>query len=75
MTHAQIVYSLQFETQEEANAWKSAVEVGISYALGDSEACIKISLLSILQFSYVKICLLVLLASTGDGVISDKKMR
>jgi len=34
-----IVCSLQFETQDELNAWKSAFEVGISYALGDSEAC------------------------------------
>ena len=35
-----IASSLIFETQEELNAWKSAFEVGISYALGDNEACI-----------------------------------
>jgi len=33
----QIVFSLSVETQEELNAWKSAFEVGISYALGDNE--------------------------------------
>ena len=31
--------SLSFETQEELNLWKSAFDVGISYALGDNEVC------------------------------------
>ena len=34
--------SLSFETQEELNTWKSAFEVGISYALGDNEVCIRL---------------------------------
>jgi len=38
----QIICSLLFDTQEELNAWKSAFEAGISYALGDNEACIEL---------------------------------
>ena len=42
MMRVQIACSLLFETQEDLNAWKSAFEVGISYALGDNEACIRL---------------------------------
>ena len=39
MMYVLIAYRLTFESQDELNAWKSAFEAGISYALGDNEAC------------------------------------
>jgi len=72
----QIVFSLLFETQEELNAWKSAFEEEISYALGDNKACIQMVCCIWQSVSFgsavkLNICLLVVLASADDDVVSE----